>query len=88
MSTKELIDAIEEKAYLREPHKATKDELKEADVWLNALHLINEAMEGKVIVPVDLILNIDLLTEAGFSAEEQIDELCELLVQDGDSHES
>jgi len=47
-----LIKAIEARAYLCEPSLATRDELKEADIWLDALHLINEAVEGKVLVPV------------------------------------
>ena len=80
MNTKELIKSVQAAASFTEEGRVLYEE--------EVILLINEAMENQVIVPVELILNIDLLTEAGFSAEEQIDELCELLVQDGDSHES
>lgn len=36
-------------------------------------------MEDCVLVPIELIQNIDDLTEAGFGAEDHIDELCALL---------
>ncbi len=72
---KELINSIEalEQTAFDEPRGV--DTVCRSDV----IDLINKALEGKVIVPVELIQNIDLMTEAGFSAEDQIDELCLLL---------
>ena len=45
----------------------------------DAAAFISDSLDGFVIVPVELIQNIDDITEAGFGAEDQIDELCALL---------
>jgi len=73
---KELIAAIEGRRICRERNEYEAG--KNAALKI-AVDLINTHMAGKVIVPVELIQNIDDLTEAGFGAEEQIDELCLLL---------
>lgn len=41
-------------------------------------------LDGHVLVPSQLIQSIDDLTEAGFGAEDQIYELCELLHEVGE----
>ena len=43
------------------------------------LNDLEKSLEGMVLVPRELINDIDNLTEAGFDAAEQIDELCGLL---------
>ncbi len=53
----------------------------------DVIDLIKEAMEGKVLVPAKLIQEIDEITEAGFEASPQIDELC-LLLPTSDTHEA
>ena len=52
----------------------------------DAIELITEHMKDKVIVPTQLIRDIDDLTEAGFGAENEIDELCALrpAISEGD----
>ena len=40
-------------------------------------------LEDCILVPGELIQSIDDLTESGFSAEDQIDELCGLLQEQG-----
>ena len=45
----------------------------------SARNMMKDWLKGYVLVPVQLIQNIDDLTESGFGAEDQIDELCNLI---------
>jgi len=50
-----------------------------SELGKSARKYMAKRLEGYVLVPVQLIQNIDDLTESGFDAEEQIDELCDLI---------
>ena len=81
---KELIQAIE----AMKPTMWCCDEDVAVDNTLSEIiDLINTHMAGRVIVPVELIQNINDLTEAGFTADIFIDELCALLPS-SDTHEA
>lgn len=53
----------------------------------DVIDIINNHMEGMMLVSVDLIRDIDGLTEAGFGAENEIDALCELIKAHQESSE-